>query len=376
MCDEISAADVAFVNLECPLTLDGRPMRKAGPHLKAHPDCARALAIAGFNVIGMANNHILDYGYEGLMESLASCQKNNLCRVGAGRNLEEAQRVFVIEKKGIKVAIIAVAEREFCIAGEDTPGAAPLDAIDTTYQIQLARAKADLVIVTIHGGNGYFPYPRPGLRRLCKFFIDQGADSIICHHPHVPGAFENYNGKPIVYSLGNFLFDTQRRRDRWGEGYAVSLEFDLESKALTSCNLIPYTQSFEQQGVKKMSGAQKLAFIDYLTKLNSDLYNDTYLQAWREFCDAKAVPVVIQQYMPSIFPDLHRTGKRKPSDQRNANATRFGHQTQGNTFIKRIIKELLIQNDRIAMRLNMIRCQSHREVLLQVLEDGFETEDA
>jgi hypothetical protein len=89
----------------------------------------------------------------------------------------------------------------------------------------------------------------------------------------------------------------------------------------------------------------------------------------------KAVPVIIQQYMPTLFPDLHRTGTQA-RDQRNAKATRFGHQTQGNTFIKRIIKELLIENDRIASRLNMIRCQSHREVLLQVLEDGFGTEDA
>jgi poly-gamma-glutamate capsule biosynthesis protein CapA/YwtB (metallophosphatase superfamily) len=119
-------------------------------------------------MIGMANNHILDYGYEGVMERLASCQKNTLCHVGAGHNIEEAQMAFVIETKGVKVAIIAVAEREFCIAGEDTPGAAPLDAIDTTYQ--LARAQPDLVIVTIHGGNKYFPYPRPGLRIIMQVF--------------------------------------------------------------------------------------------------------------------------------------------------------------------------------------------------------------
>ena len=140
----------------------GNPIEKSGGNLYAHPDCIRAVKEAGFKVVGLANNHIMDFGIKGLEKRIDTCQSAGLTICGVGRNLDKAQSISVIEKRGLKVAFIAVAEREFSIAGENKPGVAPLDPIDNTLQIESARNKADLVFVSIHGGNEYFPLPRPG----------------------------------------------------------------------------------------------------------------------------------------------------------------------------------------------------------------------
>lgn len=107
------------------------------------------------------------------------------------------------------------------------PGSAPIDLVDNYQQITAAKKLADVVIVTIHGGNEYFPYPRPGLRKMCRHFIDLGVDAVICHHPHVPGAYEVYEGKPIYYSIGNLVFDQNLPKPGWEEGYFVELKFDV-----------------------------------------------------------------------------------------------------------------------------------------------------
>ena len=168
----IKSADVSFVNLECPLTEHGQAINKSGPALKANAATAIALAKAEFSVVGLANNHILDYGQKGLQDTLDIFESHGLPVVGAGMDLSAAQRPFITEAKGIKVAIIAIAEHEFNQSEINGAGSAPIDPIDNFQQIKQAQAQADIVIVTLHGGNEYFPYPRPGLRKLCQFYID------------------------------------------------------------------------------------------------------------------------------------------------------------------------------------------------------------
>ena len=112
----ITAADVAFVNLEVPFCLGGMGIAKSGPNLRAHPDCVRALAEAKFDVIGLANNHLMDFGSDGLKETMQVCQKAGLTICGSGTDLAEAQRPIIINKKKVKIAFIAVAEHESSIA--------------------------------------------------------------------------------------------------------------------------------------------------------------------------------------------------------------------------------------------------------------------
>lgn len=344
LADDISGADIAFLNLEAPLCVGGEAISKAGPNLKAHPDCIQAVANVGFNVIGLANNHIMDFGEEGLEETLSVCKQASLRVCGAGANLAEAQRALVVEIKGFRVALIAVAEHEFSIAESDRPGAAPLDPIDNVRQISQIRQDVDLVFVTIHGGNEYFPYPRPGLRKLCRFLIEMGADGVMCHHAHVAGVYEYYQGKPIVYSLGNLVFDHTKPPSGWNEGYAIKLTYGANEKEPLRADIVPYEQSVEQGGIRKMDGEKKEQFLKKLSSYGEVLSDElVYVSEWKKFCDKKSASAIMGQYSPFLFRGVSRLFKMK------------------------LFQNLLLPPSSLERRENMLACESHHELLLSVV---------
>ena len=341
----IADADISFLNLELPLSSKGKPIKKTGSNLKAHPDCIKAVKGAGFDIVGLANNHIMDFGNEGLEQTILSCKDSSINICGAGENLKEAQQITIVESCGLKIAYIAVAEHEFSIAGKDRAGAAPLDPVDNTLQIESVRNEADLIFVSIHGGNEYFPLPRPNLRKLSRYFINRGADGVICHHPHVPGSYEIYNNKPIVYSLGNLIFDRLNPPKDWNEGYAVNLEYSKESKNLMKFEVIPYTQSVEQGGVCKMSASDKLVFLKKIEGYNKILLNeDLYKESWNKFCQKEKNTILLKNYLPIHFRGMRRIGN----------------------IINPEFLLLPSQKNRLA-KLNLIRCESHKELLENVL---------
>ena len=381
--DYIKNSDLTFVNLECPATNLGKTILKDGPNLRTKPEWLIPLKEGGFNLIGLANNHIGDFGEEAVKDCLENCNKIGLYTVGVGRNLKEAQNVFYFEKNNIKIAIIAICEHEFGIAEDNKSGSSPLDIIDNIRQINEAKKNADFTIITIHGGNEYFPYPRPYSRKLCQFYIEQGCDAIIFHHPHVPSAYEIYNGKPIFYSLGNFLFDNLNPSDGWNEGYMVKLEVtkqksvDKERIATpfsevhinelcensvkdnntnrnnhTNYNrikyeIVPYTQSFEHGGIKLMTGSEKESFLDRIEEYKNTLNDkEKYEKVWNDFCVSKKNSYLLSQYSPCFFRGISRIFK-----------------------YFRVDRILLRNTKRLTSRLNIIRCESHREVLLKILND-------
>ncbi len=342
--EEIKSSDLSFVNLESPLTISNQKILKNGPRLKAAPSCIDVIQKVGFSLIGLANNHVMDYGERGLSETIICCNNVGLDFVGAGSDLEEAQQIYYKDIKGVMVAIIAIAEYEFSIATTDQAGAAPVNTIDNYKQILEAKDNADIVVVTIHGGNEYFSLPRPGLRKTCKHYVDLGVDAIICHHPHVPGAFEHYKGAPIFYSIGNFLFDVEANNPRWDEGYMVKISIDVEQKKMLDPIIIPYTQDVSNPGIIKMKGKEKELFINHIESLNAILLdNDSWLVKWDEFCLSKKDNYIINTFFPFKF--------------------------RGLGFLSRKlgIGKLLLNRESIPTKINQIECDSHREAILNIL---------
>jgi poly-gamma-glutamate synthesis protein (capsule biosynthesis protein) len=339
----IKKADVSFVNLECPLTKHNQPINKSGPALRASPECINT--IKDFTVVGLANNHILDYGTKGLEDTLNVCHQKNLNTVGAGMSLAEAQEPFIAEVSGIKIAIVAVTEHEFSLAENNKPGAAHLDPIDNHKQIKLAQRKADIVIVTIHGGNEYFPYPRPGLRKLCKHYIDLGVEAIICHHPHVPGAYEYYQDKPIIYSLGNFIFDSPKQKKDWDLGYLANLSFDYETKKFCKLELIPYKQSVALGGIQLLEAEDRDIFLEKIENYRQKLeQNSDWLQEWSNFIKQKTGEYFLRQYLPFTVKGVSLFAKIFP------------------------IEKILFKRTKWLDKLNILRCESHRELLISAIE--------
>lgn len=302
----IKLADFSFVNFESPVVEDGyKPIPKCGPNLKCTPEAVEAVCYAGFTGVTMANNHILDFGAEGLRRSVKCCQEQGLDVVGVGENLRDAEKVLYLEKEGKKLAIINCCEHEFSIATESEAGANPLNPIRQYYAIQEARRQADHVLVIVHGGHEHFQLPSPRMQETYRFFIEAGADAVVNHHQHCYSGYEVYKGKPIFYGLGNFCFDEpQMRNGIWNEGYMVAIAFDKQKIAY---ELIPYTQCNEKASVKLVK--DRTSFDKCIEKLNAIIQDPKKLKKEVDeyYCStASGMLQMHQPYEDRILNKLYR----------------------------------------------------------------------
>ena len=203
------------------------PIKRVSPNLSSSPKGIEAIKYAGFDIATLANNHILDFGDQGLMDTVNLCSQYNIDTVGVGKNLEDASKILYKRKDGETLAIINCCEHEFSIAGDDTAGANPLDPIQQYYKIKEAKQSADYVLVIVHGGHEMYQLPSLRMVDTYRFFIEGGADAVINHHQHCFSGYEFYKGKPIVYGLGNFCFDSSYRNSIWNEGYLAAIDFQV-----------------------------------------------------------------------------------------------------------------------------------------------------
>jgi poly-gamma-glutamate synthesis protein (capsule biosynthesis protein) len=205
----LAEADYRVGNLECPIATVGKPMESKIFSFRADP---RALAVlkGRFDALAVANNHSGDYGKEAFLQTLGFLDAGGIRHVGGGRDLTAAHAPLWIRKHGLNVAVLAYNEFKPRVfeAGADSPGIAWSEDSEVVADIRAARAAgADLVIPFMHWGWEREPDPTERQRTLARRLIDAGADIVVGGHPHVTQGAEYYKGKPIIYSLGNFVFD-------------------------------------------------------------------------------------------------------------------------------------------------------------------------
>lgn len=265
----VESVDYSIVNFESPVIgNDGSPIRKCGPNLRTTENSVQAIKWAGFKMVSLANNHILDYGEDGITGTINACIKYGIDTVGAGKNLKEASKVFYKQIGDQLLAVINCCEHEFSIATEHEAGANPLNLIQQYYQIKEAREKADYVLVIVHGGHEHFQLPSPRMLDTYRFFIDVGADVVVNHHQHYFSGYEVYKWKPIFYGLGNFCFEDKGQYNvPWNEGYIVTINFDTE----ISFTLYPYLQCNGNSSVKLL--VDDTSFKVKMNKLNDIIAN-------------------------------------------------------------------------------------------------------
>jgi poly-gamma-glutamate synthesis protein (capsule biosynthesis protein) len=222
----VNKSEIAITNLEAPLTLSKNKILKTGPHLKAHPSSVKLLKDIGINVACLSNNHIRDYGTQGVLDTIRICTDNGIEIVGAGINLANASKSLIKTINGKKIAIFNFSETEYNVATKERAGSNPDDFFHIWESISNAKKENDYIIAVMHGGKEMYPYPTPNQLKLFRFIVDIGANAVIGHHSHVIGGYEIYKGKPIVYSLGNFIFDEPDNDESWYKGAIVVLNFD------------------------------------------------------------------------------------------------------------------------------------------------------
>lgn len=205
--DLLLDADFTIGNLECVLGRGGKLAHKAYV-FRAAADSPRFLD-RYFTAVSLGNNHAFDFGPDGLVDCLDILDREQIGRFGAGRTLAEARRPLVLEKDGLRIAVIAAnGFRADDYAATDTrPGVAPLREADLLADIAAARKTADVVIPFVHWGEELVAGPLETDRAFARKMIDAGAAAVIGGHPHVTQTVDVHRGAPIVYSLGNFVFD-------------------------------------------------------------------------------------------------------------------------------------------------------------------------
>jgi len=332
--EEIAGADLSIVNLECPLVTQKTPIAKAGPVLGASADCIRGFAAAKWHVINLANNHSYDHGARGLQETMSVINSARLSVVGAGANIKEAQLPYVTQINGNRIVIYSMAEHEFSIAGNNVPGANPLDLINFVNAIQQHKQQG-IFIVLIHGGQEYYPYPSPEMVRRCRFMIDMGADAIICCHTHCPLPWEIHSGRPIIYGLGNLIFEAlSQEPDAWYEGYVARLTIE---NGRIIFEAIPYFQSKAHSGVKKMNEDARKSFFNEMERKSDQVKSGEFLEdQWAKYCREQK-----DTYMALLF---------------------------GHNKIMRKMKTLYAKGNFLSI-VNMVQCETHREILDSIFKD-------
>ena len=203
--DFLKEADIAFGNLEGPISLAGKDVGSVYS-FKFNPDVLNVLYEAGFDVLSVANNHIADWGKEAFEENIFRLKNKGILPVGGGMDFEDASAVKILERDGVKIGFVGFSDvgADWFLAGADSSG---ILSIKNNFEDIIKRASrgVDVLVVSFHFGEEYKNKSNERQKYLARTAIDNGAKIVVGHH--VVQEIESYNGGVIAYSLGNFIFD-------------------------------------------------------------------------------------------------------------------------------------------------------------------------
>lgn len=264
-------ADVFYLNHEYCVSERGEALEGKLYTFRAKPERMALLDEMGTDLVSLANNHVYDYGEEALLDTLDYLEEAGLPYVGGGRNKEEADRPIYFIVNGIKIGFVAATNAEIVYytpaATEDSPGV--LEAYDTAEYNQIiaqASKECDYLIAYIHWGpedtNQYAEYQT----EQGKEFLASGADIVVGGHPHVLQGIEYVDGKPIIYSMGDFWFNDETK-------YTGLLKLDITIDGLEEMSFVPCLQTgYTTQYLKEASEQREL--YDFLQGLSPNAVID------------------------------------------------------------------------------------------------------
>ena len=259
----IDEADIFMANEEFPFSTRGTPAEDKQFTFRADPSLVSIFKELGIDIVTLANNHAMDYGTDALLDTCETLDKAGIARVGAGKHLEEAKAPVILEAQGKKIGFLG-ASRVIPVGSWNATSTKP--GMLTTYdpkilvdEIRKLREQCDYLVVYVHWGIERKETPEDYQRSLGKQYIDAGADVVIGSHPHVLQGVEYYKGKPIVYSLGNFIFGSSIPKTA-----LLKVQWDGQASQLT---FVPGTSSAGYTRVLE-NEAQKADFASYMTGIS------------------------------------------------------------------------------------------------------------
>jgi poly-gamma-glutamate capsule biosynthesis protein CapA/YwtB (metallophosphatase superfamily) len=236
----LNQATLLMGNQEVPLSGRGAPYTQKKYILRSDPRTVNSLVAAGFDVVTLANNHIMDYGPTALQDTLATLDAVKIAHTGAGMNLSQArQAALLTTPSGVSAT---------------RPGTPYGASSYFTADIRSAKALADLVIVSFHWSDERITNPFPYQKQYGRQCIDAGAAAVIGHHPHVLQGLEVYKGGLIAYSLGNFVFGSPSV----GTSDTIILGMEYDKNGLLQAKLYPINVNYLQPILRRGADAERL----------------------------------------------------------------------------------------------------------------------
>ena len=251
----LSGADLAIVNLESQFLQNSKNyfVPTGSFSFKADPRTVSGLKLAGIDVVSLANNHFGNQGERGMADTFEILKNNHIDYLGAGKNIFEAHKPVIREIKGIKFGFLAYGYPEdLYTASTSTSGIANMNLARAKEDIKKTKEQTQITIVLMHAGTEYISLPNAQQKEFAYSAIDAGADAVVGHHPHWVQQMEIYQGKPIIYSLGNLVFDQMWSLET-REGAVVKIYFQDDS--LEQLEIIPVR--IEDYGQPKIIGDQE-----------------------------------------------------------------------------------------------------------------------
>lgn len=332
-------SDFSIANLEGPLTEGNKAIIKSGPCLKGSIECINAYDKLGISMFSIANNHIMDFGEEGLKDTLEIAGKKEIVCVGAGKNRKEASIPYIIKNKKLvdrceKVGVYACAEQEFTIASDTCPGANAFNALYSLDEIAELKQNCDYCIVLYHGGKEYYRYPAPYVQERCRKMIEKGADVVLCQHSHCIGCYEKWKDGTILYGQGNFLFDKGNNEMR-NTGLLVmadTIDRKIEFLPIIKCSA----------GVRLAEGKDKEEILAGFLKRSEEIIEKDFLEKkYDEFSDSMII------YYEKMAMGIWGRGIAKLAPE--------------------ILKHMRMPKEALFM-LNALQCEAHRDLYKRGLE--------
>lgn len=335
-------------NLELPLTDGDTPLQKNGPCLKAPVTTVNGYTAVNVDLFTVANNHIMDQGREGLASTIAVLDSKGIAHVGAGDSIKDAEKPHIFEYEGKKIGVYACVEHEFSVITESSSGANPYDPLVSFDRVSELKASCDRVIVLYHGGKEYYRYPSPDLQKVCRRFIDKGADLVVCQHSHCIGCEEAYNGGTIVYGQGNFLFD-KSEHECWQTALLIKLEGEFKP------TYIPVVR--EKNKVRLASSETAEEILDGFKKRSEEIKQDGFVdRKYSEFAESR-----FYSYMSCFSGSVQRNVFYRVIDKLS------GGKLSRASYDRRYgVKALLGLK-------NFIECEAHRELIIRVIDSRLQS---
>lgn len=329
------------INLEAPILIENKGYKKnpkIGPNLGMNEDIINLIKDR-FNICTLANNHIMDYCVNGVIDTIEYLDKSDINYVGIKTRKYDLYSK-IINCKNKSVAIINIAENEFLKDPDsDEVLVSNYDCINNYYEILTLREKVDFVVCIYHGGNEHINLPSPELVKRTKYLIDIGCNVVICHHSHITSGYLKYNDGNIFFGLGNFIFDSEPQKlEYWYKGLMVEIDFSDNLRF----NVIPIRYEPKEKKLYLLKDEEKNIWLKDYQRMNLIIQDEALLE--KEF--EKLIDKKLIKYRGFL-------------------------EVIGNKYYQKLAKYNIVpsvfRGNKILLYENLIRCETHRENVIKFL---------